>query len=295
MAHTLTGSFPIGFRRLASDWQKDLGSVIGFAKASGFECLDVADEPAESLRQIVSAGLKIGTVDLPQPWSALTSPDADKRKDAAAMMREKVAVAVAGGARLFFVVVFPEDEARSRAENLKFAADGYGRLCEMIAPLGAKIVVEGYPGRAPGYNALACTPEGYRALFDAVASPVMGVNFDPSHLVRMGIDPVRFLDEFAPRVFHVHGKDTQIIEEGLYQYGDLQPATLATPHKWGGWHWRYTIPGNGQSPWRRLMTQLESAGYAGCVSVELEDEEFGGTEAGERAGLLKSREFLESA
>ncbi|HTW93233.1 MAG TPA: sugar phosphate isomerase/epimerase family protein [Tepidisphaeraceae bacterium] len=292
MASTLTGSFPIGFRRLGSPWQSDLSALITFGVESGFEFIDVGDESIESLGKIRAAGLKVGTVDLPQPWAALASPDGAKRRDAAAMMAEKIAAAGQVGARMFFVVVFPEDESRSRRENLHFAADGYGQLCQAIAPLGAKIVIEGYPGRGPGYQALACTPEGYRALFDAVGSDVLGVNFDPSHLIRMGIDPLRFLNEFAARVYHVHAKDTLIIEEGLYRFGNLQPATLAAPHKWGGYHWRYTIPGHGHAPWRKLLERLQSSGFKDCVSVELEDEDFNGAEATERRGLLESLNFL---
>jgi len=294
MAHSLTGSFPIGLRRLASPWQRDLSAVITFAAQNGFEFIDVGDESVESLRQITSTGLKIGTVDLPQPWSSLASPDAGRRKDAAALAAEKIKLAVQSGVRLFFVVIFAEDESRPRREGLSFAADGFGRLCQFIGPLGARLVIEGYPGRAPGFNALACTPEGYRALFDAVGGDVLGVNFDPSHLIRMGIDPVRFLDEFGPRVYHVHAKDTLVIEEGLYQFGNLQPATLAAPHKWGGYHWRYTIPGHGQAPWKKLFAQLQSIGYRGLVSVELEDEDFNGAEASERRGLLESLDFLKS-
>ena len=41
----------------------------------------------------------------------------------------------------------------------------------------------------------------------------MSANFDPSHLIRMGIDPLRFLEEFIDSVYHVHGKDTEILAE----------------------------------------------------------------------------------
>ena len=244
------------------------------------------------IRQIVAAGLRVGSVDLKQPWDGLASADAGKRKATARMNAEHVKACVAEGARNFFVVVFPEDATRKRAENLALAADGYAQLCELIAPLGARVVVEGYPGGGPNYAALACTPEGYRAFFNAVGSDVVGVNFDPSHLLRMGIDPVRFLGEFAPRVHHVHGKDTELLDEGLYEFGNLQPATLAKPHAYGGHHWRYTIPGHGAAGVGAMFRLLKDAGYRGCVSVELEDEHFNGTEVGEKRGLLASRDFL---
>jgi sugar phosphate isomerase/epimerase len=59
-------------------------------------------------------------------------------------------------------------------------------------------------------------------------------------------------------------------------------------------HWRYTIPGHGGSRWPEMLRVLHDAGYAGAVSIELEDENFNGTLEGEKAGLLHARDFLES-
>jgi sugar phosphate isomerase/epimerase len=279
--------FSIGFRRLGSPWQKDLNAVCRFAKENGFEFLDIGPELPEVVKEILARGLGVGTVDLLRPWDALASPDTGKRNEAADRAAEHVKACVAAGARTFFCVAFPEDATRKRSENLALAAEGYGRLCQAIAGTGAKIAIEGYPGSPPYFSALACTPEGYRALFAAVGSDAMGVNFDPSHLIRMGIDPVRFFREFAHRIWHVHAKDTKIPDEDLYQFGNLQPATLVQPHRWGGHHWRYTIPGNGAAPWPTLLGMMK-----GLMSIELEDEEFNGTEEGEKRGLLASRDFL---
>jgi sugar phosphate isomerase/epimerase len=122
----------------------------------------------------------------------------------------------------------------------------------------------------------------------------MGVNYDPSHLLRMGIDPLRFLREFASRVYHVHGKDTELIEEGLYRYGNFQEPTFGKPHGFGAVNWRYTIPGHGAVRWVEIFRILAEAGYQGAVSIELEDENFCGTTEGEKAGILHARDFLQS-
>ena len=39
---------------------------------------------------------------------------------------------------------------------------------------------------------------------------------------------------------------------------------------------------------------LKAAGYDGAISIELEDENFNGTEEGEKRGFLASRDFLAS-
>ncbi|MEX1016878.1 MAG: sugar phosphate isomerase/epimerase family protein [Phycisphaeraceae bacterium] len=291
--HTRTGSFPIGFRVGGSPWQKDAASLTRFAREHGFAHLDTSALPVEELQGLRDAGL--GSVDLPQPWTGLASADPAKRSDTAKQCADYIAEVVPLGVTNFFVVVFPENREGNRAENLKLAVDSYGQLCQQLDDAKvdkAHLVIEGYPGGPPHHHALACTPADCRLLFDRVGSDRLGVNYDPSHLVRMGIDPLRFAREFADRIHHVHAKDTDLLGEGRYQHGNLQPASEAKPHGFGGHHWRYTIPGHGVIPWTRLFQQLADAGYEGKVSIELEDENFNGSEEGEQRGLLASRDFL---
>jgi len=294
-SHTRTGSFPIGFRRGWSDWQKNLPNLISFAKSNGFQCIDVGDLPADQIKPILSAGLGVGSVDLKQPWSALASADAGKRKDAVAIAAQHVQSVAALGIRNFFTVVFPESDSRDRRESFRFAVEGYATLSHAISPTGARIVIEGYPGGYPYFPAFCCTPESLRIFFKETAADSLAINFDPSHLIRMGIDPVRFLGEFASRIGHVHAKDTEIIPDRLYDFGNLQPATQAEPIPFGGNSWRYCIPGDGIAPWGKMLATLKDAGYRGHISIELEDANFNGTEPGEKRGLLASRDFLLNA
>ena len=291
MAVTRTGSFPIGFRRGWSEWQKDLGKLIEFAKTNGFECLDTAAIPESEVKQVTSAGLSVGSADV-QAWGDLLSADAGKRKAAVQLNADYINKVTPLGVKNYFTILMPEDPARARKENFDLAVDSYSRLCEQVEASGAKIVVEGWPGGAPYLPVLACTPETYRALFKEVPSPVMAVNFDPSHLIRMGIDSYRFVNEFADRVAHVHAKDTWISDEALYEFGNLQAATFATDHVCGGQHWRYTVPGHGVARWGDLFAVLVNTGYKGFVSIELEDEDFLGGGEDDKLGLIASRDFL---
>jgi len=282
----------IGFRAIGDTWRQDLDQVIAFAAEQGFEGVDIDAAPPATIKAVLDAGLRVGTVDLPQPWSDLIAVDAQKRKDAAKSMAQFMRNSVDAGAGLFFIVALPEDVEADRKTNLDRAIDGYGQLCHAVADTGARIVLEGWPGPAPHYPALACTPESCRVLLDEVAGEVLGINYDPSHLIRMGIDSVRFLDEFVQHVHHVHAKDTLVLADEVYEYGTVQPATLARPHGYGEHSWRYTIPGHGSAPWGRLLTILDSAGYDGIISVELEDQDFHGTEDAQKQGLIASRDFL---
>lgn len=290
MLQTRTGGFPIGFRRGWSDWQKDTQGLIAWAKANNLGVIDLGGNADTEGAAVVAAGLKVGSADL-KSWSGFLSKDPHKRQAAVEANDAYFAECAKHGIRNYFTVMLPEDAALLRAENFGYMVEGLTALVPVLEKHGGRLVIEGWPG--PG--ALACTPEGYRALIERVPSETIGINYDPSHLVRMGIDPIRFVEEFASRVYHVHGKDTELLAEGLYEYGTEQPATFGTNRGFGAMHWRYTIPGQGVVRWTRAFEILHDAGYQGAVSIELEDEHFNTDEAGEKAGLLAGASFLAAA
>ena len=288
LARTRTGGFPIGFRRLWFDWHKDLPSLLDWAAAEGFGVIDLGNDADRVASPVLDRGLRPGSVDLPE-WKGMISPNAGTRKEAIERNSAYIEACAAYGPLNHFVIMLPEDPELPRAENFKYMVDSYRRLGPVLEAHQAKIVIEGWPG--PG--ALCCTPEGYGAFFQECPSPAFGVNYDPSHLLRMGIDPLRFLREVSSRVHHVHGKDTELLDESLYLYGNEQPATLGKPHGFGAMHWRYTIPGHGVARWTEIFRILSEAGYQGAVSIELEDENFNGAEDTEKDGILHSRNFLQ--
>ncbi|MDR3690562.1 MAG: sugar phosphate isomerase/epimerase [Fimbriimonas sp.] len=287
MLTTRTGSFPIGFRRGWSDWQKDLPGLIAWTKANNLGVIDLGGDGDQSAGLLKDAGIIAGSVDLPS-WSGLITDDAAKRDEAIAKQAEYVAACGAQGVKNYFLVMLPSDATKPRSENFKLMVEGLNLLVPHLEKHGGRLVIEGWPG--PG--ALCCTPEGYRALIKEVPSKSIGINYDPSHLIRMGIDPIRFLEEFADQVYHVHGKDTEIFAEDVYEFGTEQPATFAQGHGFGSTAWRYTIPGHGQMRWIKAFQILAARGYKGAVSIELEDENFNGSEAGEKNGILLGSSYL---
>ncbi len=284
---TATGNFPLGWRRRNYAWEQDLDGMIAWALENDLEVIDLGRDADRDAKTVVDAGLRIGSADLAL-WVEMISPDAGARREAVSRNAEYVRDCAAAGAVTFFIVMLPEDPARSRAENFGYMVDSYGELAATFAECGASLAIEGWPG--PG--SLVCTPETYRAFIEQVGSANMGVNYDPSHLLRMGIDPIRFLKEFVGHVFHVHGKDCMIIDENLYQYGNLQEATFGAPFKYGGMNWRYTIPGHGVSDWKIILSILQGNGYNGCVSIELEDHYYDDTEYDQKLGVLQGVKFL---
>lgn len=287
---TKTGSYGIGFRRGWSEWNRDLDGLVKWASENGFACLDVGNDAPAAAPVVKGAGLALGSVDLPA-WKELLSPDAEKRAAAVAKQTEYIeAVHAVAGPMNYFIVMMPEDPSRPRSENFGYMVESSRKLAEVLERTSSKLVMEGYPG--PG--ALCCTPETLRAFFKETQSPALGINYDPSHLIRMGIDSLRFLDEFSSRVYHVHAKDTELFEDARYEFGSEQPPCFAKPHGFGSVCWRYTLPGKGIANWSGILERLSQAGYQGYVSIELEDENFNGTTEGEQRGLLQSAEYLAS-
>ena len=284
---TATGNYPLGWRRRNFSWEQDLSGMIAWALDNDLEVIDLGRDADISTKTVVDAGLRVGSADLPA-GGEMMSADAGKRREAVAQNAAYIRACAAAGAKTFFICMIPENPARSRAENFGYMVESFGELRATFEENDAYLVIEGWPG--PG--SLVCTPETYRAFIKQVGSPNMGVNYDPSHLVRMGIDPIRFLKEFVGHVFHVHGKDCMIVAENLYQYGNLQEATFGESYKYGGMNWRYTIPGHGVSDWKIILSILKENGYSGCVSIELEDHYYNDTEYDQKQGVLQGVKFL---
>ncbi len=285
--NTRTGNFPIGFRRLWMDWHKDLKGLIAWTKANNLSGIDVGRDGDIIGQQIIDAGLRIGSIDLKE-WQGMISPSKSTRKKAVAANARYIDACAKFGVVNYFIVMLPEKPELPRAESFGYMVESYSELAPVLEKAKARIVIEGWPG--PG--ALCCTPEGYRGLFKAVPSKSMGINYDPSHLMRMGIDPLRFLREFSSRVYHAHGKDTEIMAENQYEYGYEQPPTFGKPISFGNMAWRYTIPGQGQVRWAEVMKILVETKYKGMLSIELEDANFNGKEATEKQGILAGAQFL---
>lgn len=290
-AHTRTGGFSIGLRLTGSFAAQPVVGTASWAKAHGFACVDLHAVHLPDVLAWAGHGLTIGTIDLfSREWTDMLSADEARRRSAVALGQKFIREAAAAGVKQFFTLMLAEDVNLPRTETFGYMVESYGQLRDVLRETGTRIAIEGWPG----CNAHCCTPESYRAFLKEMNSPAFGINYDPSHLIRMGIDPLRFLKEFAPQVVHVHGKDTLIDPARLYDLGHEQAPVFAKGLPWGGSYWRYTIPGAGCAPWADLFEELKTVNYQGFVSIELEDMDHNGTFESEQRGFLASRDFLQS-
>ena len=183
---------------------------------------------------------------------------------------------------------------KTPSENMKEIGKVFRDITQYAADKGVSIMIENCPMEnwmkfgLPGNYAYS--PELWEALFNEVPADNFGLNFDPSHLYWLGIDYIESIKEFAPKIFHAHAKDTEMLDEGMYRYGILGKQIDPTPWK-SGW-WRYRIPGFGEIDWMRFINTLQEHGYDEVLSIEHEDPVWEGTEEKVKAGLILGRKHL---
>jgi sugar phosphate isomerase/epimerase len=124
----------------------------------------------------------------------------------------------------------------------------------------------------------------------AAAGERIGANFDPSHLVWQGIDPVEAIKELgrAGAIFHAHAKDTRVDAANVRRNGvlDTKPYEAVLER---AWTFRTVGYGHGESLWRDVVSTLRTVGYDDVLSIEHEDVLASRDEGLERAvALLRS-------
>lgn len=138
-----------------------------------------------------------------------------------------------------------------------------------------KIALELHPGFCV-YNT-----DSLMKLRNAVG-PEIGANFDPSHLIWQGMDPVACIREMGDAIFHFHAKDTKIDKINTAVNGVLDTKSYADElHR--SWIFRSVGYGNDEIYWKDIISTLRMVGYDYAISIEHED------------GLMSQNEGLSKA
>jgi len=279
-----------------------LEDVATWASEAGYQALEVAAWPALGNRPFTATHIDVSsltddeagriTETLESFNLTLSSlafydnnlhPDAQERQ----AINEHLMACVEAAAQLSCPTVgtfVGRDPSKTVRANLVDAEKTFAPIIERAGELGVKIIIEncvmegwhpdGYPGN------LAYSPELWEWMF----SIGLYLNFDPSHLVWMGIDPVEALRPYVDRIPHAQAKDIQVFPEQRNRYGWPGKAVLREDPWDVGW-WRYRVPGLGEINWTAVVDALYEGGLTGVLSVEHEDPVWGGTESRIKTGL----------
>ncbi len=147
---------------------------------------------------------------------------------------------------------------------------------------GVKFAFEMHPGMLV-YNVYTLLK-----LRDAVG-PVIGCNFDPSHLFWNGVDPVAAIRKLGDAIFHVHGKDVYVdpLNCSVNGCNDNKPYDRIAERSWT---FRSIGYGHGVKTWKDIMSAFRLIGYDHVVSIEHEDALMSSDE-----GLAKAVAVLKEA
>jgi sugar phosphate isomerase/epimerase len=119
-----------------------------------------------------------------------------------------------------------------------------------------------------------------------------GFNYDPSHLSYQGVDYVKFIREFAARIYHVHMKDA------WWGHGDGTVGVFgghsdfADPRRF----WDFRSLGRGDIKFEDIIVALNDIGYRGPLSVEWEDARMDRVHgATESCAFVRKLDFTQNA
>lgn len=179
-----------------------------------------------------------------------------------------------------------KDKTKTVEENLELMEEVWPPILQYAEGKGIKIAIENCPmyftkDEWPGGNNLATTPQVWRRMF-AMGSNI-GLCFDPSHMILLGMNVYKPVVEFADRIFHVHFKDLHIDQEKVEEYGRFTyPGLWHTPK----------LPGYGDVDFPKLITKLHETGYRGSACLECEDRAFEGSMEDTREGIEIAYRYL---
>jgi sugar phosphate isomerase/epimerase len=127
------------------------------------------------------------------------------------------------------------------AAEYEAVVDGFAKACALAADAGLKVAIEPHPYR------WVSSGQGILRLIERTGAANLGLNFDPSHLFPAGDMPHYVVLALGDRIFNTH-------------FSDNEGHTNA--------HWR---PGRGKIDWKAIFAALQTIGYSGPITLELED------------------------
>lgn len=279
-----------------------LDRIAGFAQQQGFERLEVAVWPGTGGREFEAAHLPVATFTESDAESTRALLDRtgleisafayyennlhqDRSRRAEIHAHLKHAIDAAQLLGVPYVGTFiGRDNSKSVRENMAIGNEVLPELVDHAGERGVKLIIEncvmegwhpdGYPGN------IAYSPE----LWGWVTDLGFGLNWDPSHLTWIGIDPVETILPFAEHIVHAQAKDLELFPGRRNRYGFFGKVDKGDDPWDMGW-WRFRVPGRGVVDWPHVVDRLYEAGFDGTLSVEHEDPLWGGTDEKVLEGL----------
>ncbi len=156
---------------------------------------------------------------------------------------------------------FPPTPPAMIDAGFELLAERWNPILDVFQECGVKFALEVHPTEI-AFDIYSAE----RALQALDNREEFGFNFDPSHLIWQGVDPVEFIRFFPDRIYHVHMKDASVTLNG-------RTGILTSHLVWGdarrGWDFRSV--GRGGVRFEEIIRSLNAIDYQGPLSIEWED------------------------
>ena len=146
-------------------------------------------------------------------------------------------------------------------ESMEAFKKVFGELTKRAADKGVRIAFEncemGGNWKSGDWN-IAHYPAAWEMMFHEVPAKNLGLEWEPCHQMVKLIDPLPQLRQWAPKIFHVHGKDATIKWDVIRESG----VGGAKPFAF------HRTPGFGDSNWADIISELRQQKWTGAIDIE---------------------------
>ncbi|GAB3570056.1 sugar phosphate isomerase/epimerase [Spirosoma luteolum] len=282
----------------------DLNAVLKFASEHRFKCVELMCWPtqnADTRRYAGVSHIDVDNLNVEQiqtltnhygvSVSGLGYYPNPLDPEQGELAREHIKKLIRAAARLGVPVVntfIGRNTALSVADNLNLVAEHWPALIREAEACNVKIGIENCPmwftdDEWPGGKNLMTTPAIWDQVFERLPSRVLGLNYDPSHLIWQMMDEVKPIYAYADRLHHIHLKDVKLYRDRLDRVGIMaNPLQYHSPK----------LPGLGDVRWRDFFAALTDVRYRGPVCIEVEDKAYEANADDVQTAILTARNYL---
>lgn len=283
--------------------------VVQFAGNHGFSCVEVMCWPADNADSRRYAGVTHIDVSSLTDQKVLEIHDTLKKAQVSVsalgyypnpldpdparseFFIEHIKEVIRGAAKLEIPVVttfIGRDPLKSIKDNLAHFADLWPAIVKVAEEYNVKLAIENCPmfftdDEWPGGKNLAISPAVWDRMFEIIPSPILGLNYDPSHMIWQMMDEIKPIYAYKDRLHHIHLKDVKLYKEKLDRVGIMaNPLEYHSPK----------LPGLGDVNWRGFFGALTDVRYRGHVVIEVEDKAYESNISDVESAILTSRNYV---
>lgn len=218
----------------------------------------VCDPNSDSRSDGFAAASCAGNAQKKRTWAVETMKNAAR---AARNLGVTVVNGFTGSSIWHLLYGFPPVPDQMIEEGYRYFAKMWNPILDVYDACGVTFALEVHPTEI-AFDIVTA----HRTLEAIGRRKTFGFNFDPSHLHWQMVDPVRFIEEFPDRIYHVHMKDAALQLDG-------KSGILGSHLNFGtrGRGWDFRSLGRGSVKFEEIIRALNAVRYTGPLSVEWED------------------------